>query len=102
MGYLLVFLGAGVGGAFRHGVNLAALRLGWTTFPISTLAVNVLGSFLMGVIAEYFAIKGHLPQHWRLFLTTGIMGASPPSQAFRLRPRCLTSGASSGFPVPTW
>ncbi len=84
MGYLIVFVGTGLGGAMRHGVNLAALRLGWTAFPLSTLAVNVLGSFLMGVIAEYFALKAHLPQQGRLFLTTGILGGFTTFSAFSL------------------
>ena len=82
MGYLIVFLGAGVGGAMRHGVNMVVMRLGWTTFPVSTLAVNVVGSFLIGVIAEYFALNTHLPQHWRLFLTTGILGGFTTFSAF--------------------
>ncbi|OJX78226.1 MULTISPECIES: fluoride efflux transporter CrcB [Alphaproteobacteria] len=89
MDYLIVFLGAGVGGALRHGVNVAVLRLGWTAFPASTLAVNVIGSFLMGVIVEYFALKAHLPQHWRLFLTTGILGGFTTFSAFALEAALL-------------
>lgn len=84
MDYLVVFLGAGVGGALRHGVNLAAVRLGWTAFPAGTFAVNVVGSFLMGAIAGYFASKAHPPQHWRLFLTTGILGGFTTFSAFSL------------------
>ena len=42
-GYAVVFMGAGIGGALRHGVNLAALRLLGPGFPFGTLAVNVLG-----------------------------------------------------------
>ena len=84
MGYLIVFVGAGLGGAMRHGVNLAALRLGWMAFPFSTLAVNVFGSFLMGLFAEYFALKVHLPQQGRLFLATGILGGFTTFSAFSL------------------
>lgn len=89
MGYLIVFFGAGVGGALRHGINMAVLRLGWTAFPVGTLAVNVIGSFLIGVIAEYFALKAHLPQHWRLFLTTGILGGFTTFSAFSLEAALL-------------
>lgn len=84
MGFLIVFVGAGVGGTTRHGVNLAVLRLGWTAFPASTLAINVLGSFLMGVLAEYFALRAHLPQQWRLFLTTGLLGGFTTFSTFSL------------------
>jgi hypothetical protein len=48
------FLGAGIGGALRHGVNLTVLRLGWMSFPVGTLVINVLGSFLIGLIAGAF------------------------------------------------
>lgn len=89
MGYLIVFFGAGVGGALRHGINMAVLRLGWTAFPVGTLAVNVIGSFLIGVVAEYFALKAHLPQHWRLFLTTGILGGFTTFSAFSLEAALL-------------
>jgi hypothetical protein len=39
--YLIVFLGAGLGGALRHGVNVAALRLLGSGFPYGTLTVNM-------------------------------------------------------------
>ncbi len=97
MGYLIVFVGAGLGGAMRHGVNIAALRLGWTAFPFSTLAVNVLGSFLMGLIVEYFALKAHLPQQSRLFLTTGILGGFTTFSAFSLEVALLYERGRLGW-----
>lgn len=84
MNYLIVFLGAGIGGALRHGVNVAALRLVAAGFPWGTLAINIAGSFAMGAIAEYFALKSGLPQHWRLFLTTGVLGGFTTFSAFSL------------------
>ena len=39
--YLIVFLGAGIGGALRHGVNVGAARLIGYGFPFGTLIVNV-------------------------------------------------------------
>lgn len=84
MNYLIVFLGAGIGGALRHGVNVAALRLLGAGFPWGTLSVNLAGSFVMGLVAEYFALKSGLPQQWRLFLTTGILGGFTTFSAFSL------------------
>ncbi len=84
MNYLIVFLGAGIGGAMRHGVNVAALRLLGAGFPWGTLAINVAGSFVMGLVAEYFALKSGLPQQWRLFLTTGVLGGFTTFSAFSL------------------
>lgn len=84
MGYLIVFIGAGIGGALRHGVNLAAVRLLGYGFPFGTLIVNVLGSLAMGLLAGWFAYRMGIPQHLRLFLTTGILGGFTTFSAFSL------------------
>ena len=51
--YLIVFLGAGIGGALRHAVNVGCARMCGTAFPWGTMTVNIAGSFLMGAIAGY-------------------------------------------------
>ncbi|MCQ4632061.1 fluoride efflux transporter CrcB [Shinella sp. CPCC 100929] len=84
MNYLIVFLGAGIGGAGRHGVNVLSARLFGTGFPAGTLVINVLGCLVMGLIAGAFAFRGHLPQELRLFLTTGILGGFTTFSAFSL------------------
>jgi CrcB protein len=84
MGYAIVFVGAGIGGAMRHGVNLAAARLFGLAFPFGTLIVNVAGSFAMGLLAGYFTYRTGVPQHLRLFLTTGILGGFTTFSAFSL------------------
>jgi CrcB protein len=84
--YLLVFLGAGIGGALRHGVNVGCARMCGTAFPWGTLTVNVLGSFVMGAIAAWLAFKAGegWSQPLRLFLTTGILGGFTTFSAFSL------------------
>jgi CrcB protein len=82
--YLIVFVGAGIGGALRHGVNVGAARLWGSGFPFGTLIVNVLGSFVMGLFAGYFAFRPGVPQHVRLFLATGILGGFTTFSAFSL------------------
>ena len=89
MGYLIVFLGGGLGAALRHGVNIFAARFAGMSFPYGTLFINIAGSLAMGLIAEYFALKGGLPQHWRLFLTTGILGGFTTFSAFSLEAALL-------------
>jgi CrcB protein len=84
MGYLIVFLGGGMGAAIRHGVNLASARTLGTAFPYNTLLINITGSFIMGLAAAYFAFKGDASQHWRLFMTTGILGGYTTFSAFSL------------------
>jgi CrcB protein len=82
--YLIVFFGAGLGGALRHGVNVGAARLFGYGFPLGTLIVNIAGSFLMGVLAGYFLFRPGVPQHVKLFLTTGILGGFTTFSAFSL------------------
>jgi len=82
--YLIVFIGAGIGGALRHGVNLAALRLVGAGFGYGTLAVNIVGSFAMGVLAAYLALKGEVAEPWRLFLATGVLGGFTTFSAFSM------------------
>jgi CrcB protein len=82
--YLIVFLGAGIGGALRHGVNVGASKLFGFGFPFGTFIVNVVGSFIMGLFAGYFAYRSGVPQHTRLFLTTGILGGFTTFSTFSL------------------
>lgn len=84
MNYLIVFLGAGIGGALRHGFNGLSFRLVGDGFPIGTLLINVAGSLAMGLIAGYLELKGDASQAWRLFLTTGILGGFTTFSAFSL------------------
>jgi CrcB protein len=84
MGYLIVFLGGGLGAAIRHGINLASARAFGTGFPYGTLLINITGSLVMGLTAAYFAFKGDASQHWRLFLTTGILGGYTTFSTFSL------------------
>jgi CrcB protein len=84
MSYVIVFLGAGIGGALRHGANLAAARLLGLAFPFGTLGINIVGSFAMAIIVEYFALRSGLSQSSRLFLTTGLLGGFTTFSAFSL------------------
>lgn len=84
MAYLMVFIGGGIGAALRHGVNLGTARLFGTSFPYGTLTVNIVGCLVMGLLSGYFAFKGDVGQHWRLFMTTGILGGFTTFSAFSL------------------
>jgi CrcB protein len=101
--YFIVFIGAGVGGALRHGVNVAATRWFGAGFPIATLFVNVVGSFAMGLLAGYFVFRAGVPQHMRLFLTTGILGGFTTFSTFSLDAAVLIErhqfGAAAGYVV---
>ncbi|AVO44699.1 fluoride efflux transporter CrcB [Phreatobacter cathodiphilus] len=83
---LLVFLGSGIGGAARYGVNVWSLKAFGPGFPAGTLIVNVVGGLAMGLIAGWLAFRASVPwsQDLRLFLTTGILGGFTTFSAFSL------------------
>ena len=84
MTYLIVFLGAGIGGALRHGVNVATARTLGQGFPAWTMIVNVAGSFAMGLLAAWFLSRPGISHDVRLFLTTGLLGGFTTFSAFSL------------------
>jgi CrcB protein len=96
---VLVFLGAGIGGMLRHGVNLVSPRWFGTGFPAGTLLINVLGSGLMGLIAGWLAFRtqGGWSQPIRLFLTTGILGGFTTFSAFSLDAIMLWERGEAGL-----
>jgi len=81
----LVVVGGGIGAGIRHGMNIGAARLLGTEFPWGTFAINIIGSFLIGIVAAWFAFRNDAAsQSLRLFLTTGILGGFTTFSAFSL------------------
>jgi CrcB protein len=84
LGYLLVFLGGGLGSMLRHAVNQASAFFLGAGFW-GTLFVNITGSCAMGLLAGWFAFRGEGGgQSLRLFLTTGILGGFTTFSTFSL------------------
>ena len=71
---LWVCLGSALGGGTRYLLSLGALRLLGSGFPYGTLAVNVLGSFGVGLIMQVSLETAAISPTARLFLTSGVMG----------------------------
>lgn len=85
LGYIVVFLGGGVGAALRHGVNRLVLLVDVGGFPLSTFFVNILGCFVMGLLTGWFTWRGEASsQTLRLLLTTGVLGGFTTFSAFSL------------------
>jgi len=65
--------------------------------------VNIAGSFLMGLLAGYFAFRPGISQHMKLFLTTGILGGFTTFSAFSLDTALLIErhafGMAAGYIV---
>jgi len=72
--YFIVFFGAGIGGVVRYwGTNFIYKFLS-PTFPYGTLFVNVLGSFIIGIVMYYLDSNDLISQELRIFLTIGFCG----------------------------
>ncbi len=70
---LLVIFGA-AGTLARYGLDgLIQYRSG-ASFPAGTLAVNLLGSLLLGMIGQFGLNHLSIPPDWRIGLTVGLMG----------------------------
>ena len=72
--YFLVAVGAAVGGVLRYWLSDVAHRIFQTTFPIGTLAVNVIGSFLIGILIYYFDSNELISTSMKILLTIGFCG----------------------------
>lgn len=79
---LLVALGSALGGACRYGLSLLETIYA-TNFSWTTLAVNIVGGFLIGVLAAYFTFQQNSPL-LKLLLITGFCGGFTTFSTFSL------------------
>lgn len=81
---LLVAAGGASGSVCRHLVGVACLRLFGVGFPWGTMAVNIVGSFAMGVLIELLARRFDMSMELRLLLATGFLGGFTTFSSFSL------------------
>jgi CrcB protein len=79
---LLVALGDAIGTLLRYFTSGLAAKWFGIDFPYGTVIVNLVGSFLIGLIQEIATGTLRLPENARLFLTTGLMGGLTTYSAF--------------------
>ena len=77
----LVCLGGAIGSGLRYLVTLGAIRWMGPAFPWGTLAVNLVGAFVIGVV-QHLAGERLLTEHHRLLLSTGVLGGFTTYSAF--------------------
>lgn len=80
----LVAIGGAIGSVCRYLVGVWTLRQFGPNFPWGTLAVNVVGSFAIGFLAELIVRRFGASPEMRLFLITGILGGFTTFSAFSL------------------
>ena len=82
---LLVAAGGAMGAVLRYLLGVQALRTLGGGWPYGTLAANVLGGLLMGVLAGWLALRGGADQErWRLLLGVGVLGGFTTFSAYSL------------------
>ena len=81
---LLACFGGAIGAGLRHMVNVGAIRVFGLAFPVGTLFVNVVGSFLMGVLVEVVLQRFDGSPELRTFAATGVLGGFTTFSAFSL------------------
>lgn len=70
--WLAITLGGGLGALMRHEIGMLFPS---TNFPLATITINATGAFLLAILTEWMALRGHLPQEVRAFLTIGFLGS---------------------------
>ncbi|USU12203.1 fluoride efflux transporter CrcB [Sphingomonadaceae bacterium OTU29THOMA1] len=84
MPLVFVMFGGALGAGARYLTGRATLALFGPGFPVGTLAVNVIGGLLMGVLAGVLARNGSGGEPWRLFLGVGVLGGFTTFSSFSL------------------
>lgn len=92
---LWVALGGAIGASARFTLGVALVRTFGSGFPVAILAMNVVGSFLMGVFVIWSFQRGL--EQWNLFVMTGVLGGFTTFSAFSLEAFTLFERGQFGF-----
>ncbi|MEM9846028.1 MAG: fluoride efflux transporter CrcB [Pseudomonadota bacterium] len=94
---LQVGIGGAIGSVLRYTMGLAVMRAVGTSFPVAVLPVNIVGSFLMGLL---FVILTHRDMtHLGPLLMTGVLGGFTTFSAFSLETFILYERGEIGLAV---
>ncbi len=80
--FIFICLGGAVGTGLRYLTGILAVRWLGAEFPYGTLIVNVVGSFLIGLIQQVGVTSSLVSETTRLFLAVGIMGGLTTYSSF--------------------
>lgn len=72
--YFLVALGAAFGGVLRYWLSGAVQKILPVNFPYGTLSVNIIGSFILGIVIFYFDERKLVSPELKILLTVGFCG----------------------------
>ena len=81
--YLLVALFGAAGSVLRYSLYLITPRFFYLNFPVSTVLVNLLGSFFIGVCISLFD-KSIITENIRIYITIGLLGGFTTFSTFSM------------------
>ena len=81
--YLLVALFGAAGSVLRYSLYLITPRFLYLNFPVSTVLVNLLGSFLIGVCISLFD-KSIITENTRIYIVIGLLGGFTTFSTFSM------------------
>lgn len=91
--YLAIGSGGFIGAILRAYLNGFINHRVAHDLPFGTLGVNLIGSFIMGILIAYFMYTSYFSLHVKSFLTTGILGALTTYSTFAIESVLLLNGA---------
>jgi len=81
---IAVASGGAIGATLRLLINGIVNKYFVHALPLGTLAVNFLGSFIIGMLFAYFHLNTSLSPHLKTFMITGILGALTTYSTFAI------------------
>ena len=94
---LAIGSGGFIGAVLRSYVNGIISNKVPHTLPFGTLGVNMIGSFIMGVLIAYFMYTTFFSLHVKSFLTTGILGGFTTYSTFAIESFLLIQGGNIAY-----
>ncbi|MDD4856359.1 MAG: fluoride efflux transporter CrcB [Sulfuricurvum sp.] len=91
---LAIGSGAFIGAIFRAYLNGVVNHHLPHTLPFGTLSVNLIGSFIIGVLFAYFSYTTFFSVQAKSFLTTGFLGGFTTYSTFAMETVFLLSGGN--------
>lgn len=89
---MAIAVGGALGSVLRYAASNGVHLLAGREFPYGTLAVNVVGSFLVGFLSEWFLERSVVSDTWRLGVLVGVLGGFTTFSSFSLESVSLATG----------